>query len=173
MVGVFIENDRAPLYHDHGGHMRKFRLAMVVIAAIALGACLSAPSSVAGDPYDGIIDLVNDGSAEVLASQSSIPMFFDGELVVRVADIELVWAGLRSSGFEISQAGYVLEPATPADYVRVADTFDMKSFFSAGAGIPAESRWITADSSSGKVLLLLGEFRDGLPTIYGLTRVDS
>lgn len=151
--------------------MKKYRLAIVAVALIVLGSCLSAPPP--ADPFDGIIDFINDASIEALVEQSHNPMVFDAELVVRSGDIELLWTGLRSSGFELSPAGYFVEPVQPGDHRRLADSFDMRAFFSPEAGFPSEARWIVADSSAGRILLLLGEFRNGLPTIYGVSRVES
>jgi hypothetical protein len=154
--------------------MRTQHVAVALIVIVLFGACMSSPAATgAGDAYDEIIRLVNEAPVEDLVGQSHVPMIFDAELIVRTGDVELLWSGLRDTGFSVSRQDYLLQPARPGDHVRVADDFDMKSFFSPDHGFPAEARWIEAESSAGPVLLLLGEFQNGLPLIYGISRVRS
>jgi len=167
---VLIENDVPALYHDAGGDMRRARLLILLIVAASLAACLSAPSGPVADPYARIIDFINDAPEADLVDQTRLPMLFDAELVVLSGDVETVWAGLRLVNFEIGPDSYSLEPAASADYARIADSFDMRTFFSPEAGFPPDAMWIHADSSIGPVLILLGEIQDGLPLIYGITR---
>ena len=99
-----------------------------------------------------------------------MPFFFDAELLVRSTDIELMWSGLREAGFEVASAGFVVEPAGPADFSRVADTFDMESFFSPEGYFPEDAGWVVVDSSVGQLLILLGDHIGRVPVIFGIAR---
>jgi hypothetical protein len=145
-------------------------LVTAALAVLLLGACMTPPASQNEGKVAHVIELINDGSVEDVVAQSHVPFFFDAELLVRSADVSLMWSSLRQSGFEVAPAGFVMEPAGPADYVRVADTFDMESFFSPGGYLPEDAAWIVADSSTGQLLILLGDGNGPLPVVYGIAR---
>jgi hypothetical protein len=165
-----IENDAAAQYPQLGGFMKKRFVVAGALAVLLLGACVTPPTSQNDGKVAEVIGLVNDGSAEDLVAQSHVPFFFDAELLVRSADIDLMWSRLRQSGFEVAPVGFVMEPAGPSDYARVANTFDLQSFFSPDGYLPDDAAWVVADSSVGEVLILLGDSDGPLPVIYGIAR---
>lgn len=150
--------------------MKTRYLAAAVLAVMLLGACVTAPPSQNQGRVAEVIELINHGSIEALVDQSHVPFFFDAELLVRSTDIDLMWSGLREAGFKVSPVGFAVEPAGPADYVRVADTFDMESFFSPVGYLPEDAGWIIVDSSAGQMLILLGDQIGRLPVIFGIAR---
>jgi hypothetical protein len=151
--------------------MRTRFLAAAALVVLALSACVSVPPSENEGRVVELIELINDGSVEELVGQSHAPVFFDAELVVRRADIELMWSGLKDAGFEVSPVGFALEPATSSDFRRVADTFDMESFFSPDGFFPDDAGWVIVDSSAGQLMLLIGGSSGSLPLIFGIARV--
>lgn len=144
--------------------------AVVGLAIMLIAGCVSAPSTANLPPGDRLLQLVNDDPVDKLVVQSSVPMFFDGELVVRRDDVELLWTGLREAGFEIAPSGYSIEPASAADYGLVAQTFDMESFFTSGDHVPDNAQWLVGSSSIGSVRVLFADGDDGQLVILGLAR---
>ncbi len=47
----------------------------------------------------------------------------------------------------------------------------MESFFSPEGYFPEDAGWVIVDSSSGQLLILLGDQIGRLPVIYGIARV--
>jgi len=150
--------------------MKTRYLAAAALAVLLLGACMTAPPSQNEGRVAEVMELINDGSVEALVNQSHVPFFFDAELLVRSTDIELMWSGLREAGFEVASAGFAVEPAGPADFPRVADTFDMESFFSPEGYFPEDAGWVVVDSSAGQLLILLGDHIGQVPVIFGIAR---
>ncbi|MEE8442094.1 MAG: hypothetical protein V3S41_10250 [Spirochaetia bacterium] len=150
--------------------MKTLYLTGAALAVLLLGACVTAPPSQNEGRVAEVIALINDGSVEALVNQSHVPFFFDAELLVRSTDVALMWSGLREAGFEIEPIGYALEPAGPPDYRRIADTFDMESFFSPDGYLPDDAGWVVVDTSAGEMLILLGDRIDRLPVIFGIAR---
>jgi hypothetical protein len=146
---------------------------LALVAVVVLGACSTVPGAKEDRSLVELIDLVNDGPVERVVAQSHVPLFFDGELLVRRADIEMLWSGLREQGLVINPRGFAVEPARRSDYVRVADTFDIETFFSPEGPFPDNATWIRAGSDFGEVQILVGDDLDGLPLIYGIARVES
>lgn len=153
-----------------GDSMKIRLLAAAALAAVLLGACATVPPSQNEGRVGELIGMINDASVDELAAQSHVPFFFDAELLVRTADVELMWDGLRNAGFQVSPSGFALEPAAPADFRRIASTFDIESFFSPDGYFPGGAGWLVADSSIGQVLVLLGEKSGRRPVIYGIAR---
>lgn len=151
--------------------MRTRYLVAAVLTLVLLGACMSVPPSQNEGKVAELIEMINDGSVEVLVAQSHAPFFFDAEMLVRSADIELMWSGLRAAGFEVAPSGFAVEPATSSDYRQIADTFDMEAFFSPDGYFPDDAGWVVADSSTGELMILLGDRIGDLPVIFGIARV--
>ena len=145
---------------------------LAAAAVVLLGACATVPPARSDRRAEELIDRINAGQIEWVLEQSHVPFFFDGELLVRSADVELLWQGLRESGFMIRPEGFALEPASPGDYRRVADTFDMQTFFSQDGAFPPDATWLVADSTIGELLILLGDRSSRLPVIFGIARVE-
>ena len=145
-------------------------LVAAALVVLLFGACMTAPPSQNEGRVAEVIELINDGSVEALVNQSHVPFFFDAELLVRSTDVDLMWSGLREAGFEIAPVGFAVEPAGPADYPRIADTFDMESFFSPDGYFPEGAGWVIVDSSAGQMLILLGDRIGRLPVIFGIAR---
>ena len=150
--------------------MKTRLLAAAALAVLLLGACVTAPPSQNEGRVAEVIELINDGPVEALVDQSHVPFFFDAELLVRSTDVSLMWTGLREAGFEVAPAGFAVEPAGPADFRRIADNFDMESFFSPDGYFPEDAGWVVVDSSAGQLLILLGDRNDRLPVIFGIAR---
>jgi len=146
-------------------------LAASAIAVLLLGACATVPPSRNEGKVSDLIGMINDGPVADVVEQSHVPFFFDAELLVRTTDVDLLWTGLRDAGFRIESEGFALEPAGAADYVRISDSFDMQAFFGPDGYLPADAAWLLADSSAGKVLILVGDVYARLPVIYGIARV--
>lgn len=155
-----------------GDSMKLRLLAAAALVAVLLGACATVPPSQNENRVGELIGMINEASVRDLVEQSHVPFFFDAELLVRAADVELMWDGLRSAGFQIVPSGFALEPAAPADFRRIASTFDMESFFSPDGYFPGGAGWLVADSSIGQVLVLLGEKSGRTPVIYGIARTS-
>ena len=151
--------------------MKTRNMVATALAALLLGACVTAPPSQNEGRVADVIELINDGPIEALVDQSHVPFFFDAELLVRSTDVDLMWSGLREAGFEVSPVGFAVEPARPADYARVANSFDLESFFSPDGYLPDDAGWVIVDSSAGEVLMLLGDRNGRLPVIFGIARV--
>lgn len=158
--------------------MKTRYMAVASIAAFLIGACATAPSPGAGgaaaEAPDGpppVIELLNQAEPTELAERSSVPFFFDAELIVRSADVELVWSGLREVGFEVPRQGHSFDSATPDDYRLVADTFDMAAFFAPGGPVTADAEWLVTDSSIGPVRILLTVGPQ--PMILGIARISE
>lgn len=153
--------------------MKTRDLTTTALAALLLGACVTAPPSQNEGRVAEVIELINDGSVQALVDQSHVPFFFDAELLVRSTDVDLMWAGFRDAGVEISPVGFAVEPAAPGDYSRIADTFDMQTFFSPDRYFPEDAGWVIADSSVGELLILLGDRNGRLPVIFGIARSSN
>jgi len=172
LVETHIENHAMELYHQFGGIMKIQYGVAAVAAVLLLGACATTPPSQDEGKVAAVIELINNGAVEDLSAQSHVPFLFDAELLVRSTDIGLMWSGVRQTGLRIAPVGFVVEPAAASDYARIADTFDLQSYFGPEGYLPDDAAWVTADSSAGRLLVLLGGREGSLPLIYGIARVD-
>ena len=150
----------------------KIRYLAAAAVVVLLGACATVPPARDDRKVAELIDRVNAGPVDWALEQSHVPFFFDAELLVRSADVELMWQGLRESSLIVQPEGFSLEPARSGDYARIAETFDMQTFFSPEGSFPEEATWLLADSNLGQLLILLGDRSARLPVIYGIARVE-
>jgi hypothetical protein len=149
----------------------KNRLLGVVIVVLLLGACAHLPPSQNPNRVAELIELVNTAEPGELAGRCQRPFLFHDELVAREADIELIWSSMREAGIQFAADGEPL-PAERGDYHRLAETFDLRVFFSGEGYLPDDAVWIPLATPAGAFDLLVGGESGRLPMILGIVRVD-
>lgn len=148
------------------------RLSVLAAVVLFAAACATTPPAQDEQRVTELIDLLNSGPIESVIAQSSVPFLFDAELIVREGDVEFLWHGLRSANLVVAPVFDALVPVESSDFRRIADTFDLRTFFAENGYLPRDATWIETDSSIGPVLLILGGRGGQLPLIHGFVRVD-
>ena len=153
----------------------RLRLVLAALAAVILiSACATVPPSQQENRVAQLIDLINSdatGIDEVVA-QTNTPFLFQSELVVRSADVEIIWQRFRDEGVRFVPSAVPNRPASPSDYMNIADRFDLKVFFSSDGYVSDDAVWVTLDSSAGPFDLLIGGSENRLPMVLGLVGGD-
>ncbi len=101
-----------------------------------------------------VVELLNTGQAQKLASMSVTPFLVDGEIVLLKGDVASFWDGIVKVGFRVEGASLDQgTPITAESYKQFADTMEVKSFFS--QYVKKDARVLSMTSSKGTHVLLL------------------
>ncbi|MGA2479859.1 MAG: hypothetical protein ABSG63_13995 [Spirochaetia bacterium] len=114
------------------GFKRRHLLPLAVLLAAALGVTSCASFQRARDQgtIRQMVDLINAGRADNLASISATPFLLDGEIIPLQADVAAFWTGIVKAGFRVEGATYQGGvPVGPDAYRQFAETMEVKSFF--------------------------------------------
>ncbi len=118
-------------------------------------------------PTHRTFDLINTGAIEEIVGQCSVPMVYDGELLLRRSDIRTVFGAFRRANVVLIEERIISEtPVTDSSWTTFADTYEMEVYF--GKYVPDEASIVEVDTDIGRVTFLLGETRNRMRTILGV-----
>ncbi len=142
---------------------------MFVIAAVILTAgCATLNSGSSNSEALEAVSLINEGNAETLIGNSSIPFIFESEILFRQGDVDAVWLNLTAGGFTIPGAEVLsLKRVDEQSCLVFAGSEEMRVFFAKYVDPKAS----VAEIKSGARVyrLLLGKAVDGVPQLLGIT----
>jgi hypothetical protein len=148
--------------------MKNIRYIMPVLFLLLIFSCSSVPHNQRDKKLDKIISLINSGDTEKLLKVSSVPFLFDGEILLKTADVKLVWSGLKKNSYKIKNYTYVRKAYTSKekDYSLFSDSREVKIYFN--KYLSDKSSIIAVKTADGEMLLLLDGKKAGYPVIRGI-----
>lgn len=140
----------------------------VVFFIVLICGCATLGARFATKDVAKAVELINSQDAAALSLHSGKQFIFDGEILLRSADIHAVWSNLSDSGFSFINPFIVETFASDETTYRIfSDSEEMRILF---------DRYIPAGSTVGKIAtddgtyhLLLGSRSGGYPAILGIT----
>ena len=110
--------------------------------------------------------MLGSGSAERVVAVCSVPMLFGSEILVREADIRLMWKTLTdvSSTFKTMSVREILDEETL--YPLFGDRFEIRAFFE--NYLPEGASLVTVSAEFGEMRLILGEVKGEVRSIIGV-----
>jgi hypothetical protein len=114
--------------------------------------------------FTTVINLINDDHSDTLASISTVPFLFDGEILLVKQDVEVLWKNAIAAGFELPKPQIVdIEPAKPDMASIFSDSKEVAVFFK--KYLPKNAVFASVKSDNGEYLFILGERISGVPRI--------
>lgn len=143
------------------------QVAVLVIAVAVLAACQTVPVPQREGRIRAVVDIITTAPVEEVVTYSQTPFAFDSELLVLDSDLDLLWTGLRSAGFDLEDAEILqIDPVTENSYSEFAVSYEMRTFFE--EYLSADAAVVRVRNGSGEYLLLLDDSRNRTPLLYGM-----
>lgn len=140
--------------------------AALIAAAMLLASCASVPPSRTEAGVERILELVEIGNEQALASLSRAPFLLDRELLMTEADIMTFWTAVPAMPmrFEFDAIEEIVE-LDEAGITRFAGTWEEEVFFR--KYLPEDAAAAVVRDGERELVLFLGGNRGGYPFIYG------
>ena len=126
----------------------------VALVLLFLGSCATVPRTAGEDEVRQVLNLLSEGSPEVLTAASHDPFLLDGEVLVGKAALSLLWNSLAQAGFRFTNTVITeILPAEPSQAGRFSSSREVAYFFGNHA-VPGTT-FVRFRSDQGEFLLLL------------------
>lgn len=134
---------------------------------VFIGACATVPPSQDEESVRALIDVINEGNAELMVEHSARPFLFDSEIVPLANDVYVLWSNAFNAGFSLPNATIVsLDVVDAETYTRYRDAVEVETYFQ--RTVPEGATVARIRAQNGTFELILGDERNGLPAVYGL-----
>jgi len=111
------------------------------------------------DHKAGVLSVINDinkSNTQALITCSKVPFLFDGEILLRKADVSILWNNLKEADFNIDDPLITaIEKVNQDTYKEFADTMEVKVFFN--KYISTDCVLIRVKSTNGENLFIAAE----------------
>lgn len=142
--------------------------ALLMCAGVILSGCATFGTGSSQTPVDGVISMINSGDAGTLVEASALPFVYDGEIIMRVGDIETLWKNLSRNDFRIDDVRKIETAQISASSFRLfSPSKEMEFFFQ--RYVPDDAYTARLSRNSGDFILLLGEVDTGVLQILGMS----
>jgi hypothetical protein len=157
--------EQQPVRHNFNGFPGA-PLAALIAAAVLLASCASVPPSRTEAGVARILELVEIGNEQALASLSSAPFLLDRELLMTEADILSFWTAIPAMPmrFEFDAIQEIVE-LNDAGIARFAGSWEEEVYLR--TYLPDDAAAAVIRDGERELVLFLGGNRGGYPFIHG------
>jgi hypothetical protein len=142
------------------------RIILGMMVATIIAGCATVPPAQDQEQVDQVLAFMERADGAALAQRAALPFLYNRELVVRGADVALLWNTLYENGFSFAPARLIsIEPVADGSSIDPG-TFDLRAFLDR---LPEDASVAAVQVEGvGRFELVLGGESEGLPLIYGM-----
>lgn len=137
-----------------------------------LSSCSTLPPSQNLGNIKKLIQALNTEPVDQLMKRSGRPFLLDGEIIIREADLKVLWQNLRDNKFSFDEADIVaVHPVQPETQLLFGNSKDVHFFFK--KYIPKDGAIVELNTTYGTFYLITGDRTWFTPKIIGFTSVGA